>query len=169
MSDTVHAPWTPSQVRAIEAWQKTPTVHPLTCETSEHGPLFVTSEHLVCDTCGYEQTWVPTICAETFPSDHTQTLVPTLPQPTTFTGKVTPRLGDVRPLIDQVVERAVKQTADRVVALTIAIKLMEMHLEMATPDGAGRDSIAWAVAQGRLTVLRDLLEEIRATQPPQPT
>lgn len=146
-AETVHAPWTPSQVRAIEAWQKAGTVHPLTCQHSEHGPLFVTSEHLVCDTCGFEQTWVPAMCAETFPGDHAPPL----------------DLSEAN-----VTKLAIKLVADRVAALVIAIRLMEMHLEMATPGGAGRDSIAWTVAQRRLTVLRELLEELRTSQPAQP-
>ena len=135
-ADKVEAPWTPAQVRAITAWQQAGYVHPLTCEASEHGALIVGSQRLVCPFCAYEQTWVPRLVAETFPSDHRPALV--------------------------------DQTAQRVAALVVAIRLMEMHLELATPGGAGRDSIAWTVATGRVETLRGLLDELQAGQPPQP-
>lgn len=154
--ESLQAPWTPTQVRAIEAWQAAGTVHPLTCITHSDHPMTVRSAGLYCEKCGYEQTWVPRMCAEMFPSD----FAPPLPDLNE---------ANVRYLVDQVAEAINKQTAERVAALVIAIRLMEMHLELATPGGAGRDSIAWTVAQRRLTVLRELMEELRATQPEQPS
>jgi hypothetical protein len=56
--------------------------------------------------------------------------------------------------------------AERCAALTVAIRLMEMHLELATPGGAGRESIAWAVAQSRVAALQGLLDELQAQQAP---
>ena len=56
---TVTAPWSDEQIQALAAWQADPTKHAYTCETSEHGPLTVTRDALVCETagCGYRQTW----------------------------------------------------------------------------------------------------------------
>lgn len=135
------APWTDTQVRAIQAWQAAGTVHPLTCATSEHGPLEVHADELWCRSCSYKQTWVPAVCAENFPSDFAPPLA----------------------------VLAQQKIAARVAALVIAIRLMEMHLELATPGGAGRDSIAWTVAIGRVDVLREMLEELQALQPAQPS
>lgn len=156
-ADKVEAPWTPAQVRAITAWQQAGYVHPLTCETSEHGALIVGSQRLVCPFCAYEQTWVPRLVAETFPSDHRPALVDPGPPP-----------PEVLDLIAGVAAKIEAQTAQRVAALVVAIRLMEMHLELATPGGAGRDSIAWTVATGRVETLRGLLDELQAGQPPQP-
>lgn len=65
--DHVKAPWTEEQVKSLRRWQWSPNVHPYTCPNrtdsphEEHygdlGGLRPTQTALVCDDCGYTQTW----------------------------------------------------------------------------------------------------------------
>lgn len=158
-TDRVDAPWTASQVRAIAAWQTAGTRHPLTCETSEHGPLAVEAERLVCETCGYEQRWVPRMCAETYPGDH---------RPAFDVGALTKRMIDGAVGAVKATDPERRLTAERVAALVIAIQLMERYLDMVTPGGAGRDSLAWAVAIKRVETLKGLQADLQAKLPAEP-
>ena len=145
MTEMLLAPWTPDQFVNICRWQATPWVHQLTCGTDDcRTTLAVTTEGLECPNCGYRQTWVPGVVAESGPPP------------------------DPREQLGLMPGRREQQTAARVAALIIAIRMMEMHLEAMTPGGVGRDTIAWAVAQGRVKVLKELLAELQADQPPQP-
>ncbi len=164
------APWTPTQFAHIVEWQAAPWVHPLTCAFDGcRTVLAVTTRGLECPNCDYRQTWVPGVVAEHGPPPDP---VPGLnaraaAEYTTDDVKPPPAgaPGDFRPFGPP--PRQI--TAERVAALTIAIRLMEMHLEMMTPGGAGRDSLAWTVAIGRVKTLKDLLAELQATQPAQPS
>lgn len=61
--------------------------------------------------------------------------------------------------------REAKKTLDeRIAALAIAVRLMRLHLELVTPNGVGRDSAAWAVAQDRVRVLDELLAEFEGVK-----
>jgi hypothetical protein len=50
-------------------------------------------------------------------------------------------------------------------ALDIAIMLMKRHLEAATPDGAGRESVAYQMAAGRVSTLEDLKTSLEGDAP----
>ena len=63
MNHLIHAPFTAEQTNNIELWQSAPWVHPLTCVESLDGPLEVTAQGLICETCGYRQSWVPAAVA----------------------------------------------------------------------------------------------------------
>lgn len=155
MTEMLLAPWTPEQVTNISLWQTTPWVHQLTCGTDDcRTVLAVYAQGLKCPKCGYRQTWVPGVVAENGPPpDPRDQLEPPL---------------KVRELIEGVAKQIEQQTAERVAALIVAIRLMEMHLEAITPGGVGRDTIAWAVAQSRVRALKELLAELQAGQSPQP-
>lgn len=49
-------------------------------------------------------------------------------------------------------------TDEQRAALEIAIRLMKRHLEMATPGGFGRDSVAYKTGQSRIATLEDMLK-----------
>ena len=56
------APWTDEQAEAINRWQRSGMVHPLTCrEPNYRWPLTATAEGLACDRCddGVQQTSAP--------------------------------------------------------------------------------------------------------------
>jgi len=66
--DRVKAPFTDEQVDAINQWQNTSTVHPLTCGSGNRkdekhldgeGILVASKDGLVCPYCDYKQDWVP--------------------------------------------------------------------------------------------------------------
>lgn len=62
MSDTIHAPWTPAQVEALNTYQRSGYFHPYTCgkrDQWEHGEgeLIATENGWVCPDCSYTQDW----------------------------------------------------------------------------------------------------------------
>jgi len=72
MSHSIKAPWTPEQVKNLEAHQNNPEVHPFTCGNRhlsehkeyaekhaqrDHGILVPTLNGWVCPVCDYTQDW----------------------------------------------------------------------------------------------------------------
>lgn len=60
-----YAPWTATEVEALNAWQTGP-VHPFTCSnrndgghhiTTDLGVLVATESGWTCPDCGYRQNW----------------------------------------------------------------------------------------------------------------
>jgi len=54
------------KIKAIEEWQNSGEMHPLTCIKSAHGPLTPVEKGddgivLLCPQCGYFQEWVPDV------------------------------------------------------------------------------------------------------------
>lgn len=82
MSDRIEAPWTDEQIAALEAWQRSPYVHPYTCahrdghphepEYGDHGVLRPTVDGWVCLHCDYTQNWAHTFSLQPVrnPFDH---------------------------------------------------------------------------------------------------
>lgn len=65
MGETIHAPWTPEQVEALNRWQANPAKHPFTCgpcrdaapfPLPEQFELVATEFGWVCRHCDYTQT-----------------------------------------------------------------------------------------------------------------
>ena len=63
MADHVHAPFTPEQVKSLNAYQVSGVGHPFTCE-HDGRVLRATEDCWVCDYCGRRQYW-----AHSFMSD----------------------------------------------------------------------------------------------------
>src|SRR4051812_19774913 len=60
MTDRLHAPWTPSEVDALNRWQRACVVHPFTCPDDHGGAdraLVATRKGWVCCHCDYRQDW----------------------------------------------------------------------------------------------------------------
>ncbi len=61
----IKAPWTPEQVEALNAYQRDPTRHPLTCggdrtdaaHLDGEGVLVATPDGWRCPFCSYRQDW----------------------------------------------------------------------------------------------------------------
>lgn len=70
MNDTlgrIEAPWTPTQVAALDAFQHRGDVHPFTCGREEcRSTLVATTEGWICPiiACGYKQNWAWAFMAE---------------------------------------------------------------------------------------------------------
>lgn len=82
MTDKIEAPFTPEQVRHLNAWQHGP-YHPFTCGSgdrmdarhvayqAEHpdedfGQLIATAEGWICPVCSYRQQWAHGFMGEAF-------------------------------------------------------------------------------------------------------
>ena len=60
MGDLTRAPWTPSQVDALNAFQRAGLFHPFTCggEHDDGGVVLTATENgWVCQLCDYTQDW----------------------------------------------------------------------------------------------------------------
>jgi hypothetical protein len=56
--DQIHAPWTQTQVDALNDWQQLGFVHEFTCACGGHTVLVATLEGWTCPKgCGYRQEW----------------------------------------------------------------------------------------------------------------
>lgn len=63
---TIHAPFTPEQVEALNRWQRNPLLHPYTCgkrtghpwdPEGDYGVLVATEAGWICRHCDYTQDW----------------------------------------------------------------------------------------------------------------
>ena len=58
MADTIHAPFTPEQVAALNEYQEGGYMHPFTCGTDKcRETLVATEAGWVCPACDYTQNW----------------------------------------------------------------------------------------------------------------
>lgn len=71
------APFTPTQVEALNHWQQNPVVHPFTCARSashpwdpegDRGVLIATDAGWICRHCDYTQNWALAMMLLAWPS-----------------------------------------------------------------------------------------------------
>lgn len=56
----MYAPWSPEQIKTLEAWQRNKDLHPYTCGNGLHSitqVLIPTVDGWVCPSCDYTQNW----------------------------------------------------------------------------------------------------------------
>lgn len=79
MTDEIYQPWTPEQVDALNAYQRSGAFHPFTCgrdrgnaahsayaeqHDEDNGQLVATSEGWKCPVCNYRQAWAHSFMAD---------------------------------------------------------------------------------------------------------
>jgi hypothetical protein len=83
MSDRITAPFTPAQVKALNAFQRSGKIHPFTCggnrsdqahreyaarHREDMGQLIATEDGWRCPVCDYEQNWAHAWMAQPLPN-----------------------------------------------------------------------------------------------------